>query len=96
MRRQFNLHHILAVVSLLVVAQSAEGQIASPPGPNSDPVYQQLRNIGLGSETVTLRDFELKRDAAVDFIYTIAKGKGISTCTPPPPLKPNPSAYQNG
>jgi hypothetical protein len=51
-------------VSLLVVAQAAEGQIASSPAPNSDPVYQQLRNIAMGSEAVTVRDFVLKRDAA--------------------------------
>jgi hypothetical protein len=36
----------------------------APAGPNSDPVYQQLHNIGLGSESVTVKDFELKRDAA--------------------------------
>jgi Peptidase family M1 domain len=64
LRRKFDLHHVLAVVSLLVVAQSTEGQTAPPPGPNSDAVYQQLRKIGLGSETVTVKDFELKRDAA--------------------------------
>ena len=64
MRRQFDLHHVLAVVSLLVVAQTAEAQTAPPPGPNSDTTYQQLRNISLGSEAVTVKDFDLKRDAA--------------------------------
>lgn len=39
-------------------------QNSGVPGPNSDPTYQQLRGIGLGSESVTLNDFHLKRDAA--------------------------------
>lgn len=34
------------------------------PAPNSDPTYQQLRNIGLSGEAVTVTNFELKRDAA--------------------------------
>jgi hypothetical protein len=33
-------------------------------GANSDPVYQQLRNIGLGGEAVSVTNFELKHDAA--------------------------------
>jgi hypothetical protein len=32
--------------------------------PNSDPTYQQLRNIGLSGEAVSVKDFTLKRDAA--------------------------------
>ena len=32
--------------------------------PNSDATYQQLRNISLGTEAVSLSDFTLKRDAA--------------------------------
>jgi len=36
----------------------------SPPsGPNSDPTYQQLRNLTLGGEAVSVSNFELKRDA---------------------------------
>jgi hypothetical protein len=52
----------LAVVSLLALASLA--QTPSAVGPNSDPVYQQLRNIGLGSEAVSVNNFELVRDAA--------------------------------
>ena len=33
-------------------------------GPNSDLAYQQLRNLTLGSEAVSVSNFELKRDAA--------------------------------
>jgi len=32
-------------------------------GPNSDPTYQQLRNLALGVEVVGVNNFELKRDA---------------------------------
>lgn len=50
------------LVSLVALASSAQ----TPPavGPNSDPVYQQLRNIGLGSDAVSVNNFELKRDGA--------------------------------
>jgi len=70
LRRQFNLHHVLAVASLLAVAQTAEAQTAPPPGPNSDTTYQQLRNISLGSEAVTVKDFDLKRDAATFHLHS--------------------------
>jgi hypothetical protein len=33
------------------------------PGPNSDPTYQQLRNLTLGGEAVSVSNFALKRDA---------------------------------
>ncbi|MGB9074279.1 MAG: M1 family aminopeptidase [Terriglobales bacterium] len=33
-------------------------------GPNSDPTYQQLRNITLGGEAVAVNNFALKREAA--------------------------------
>jgi Peptidase family M1 domain len=36
----------------------------SVPGPNSDPVYQQLRNLGLSGDAVSVSDLTLKRDAA--------------------------------
>jgi hypothetical protein len=37
---------------------------AAPSGPNSDPTYQQLRNITLGSESISVEAVDLKRDAA--------------------------------
>ena len=58
----FNLVTAVAVVcSLSGLLQS---QTQSAMGPNSDPVYQQLRNVGLGNEAVTVSSFDLKRDAA--------------------------------
>jgi hypothetical protein len=53
----------IAVVSLIVSSCLTEAQSAAAPGPNSDPVYQQLRNVSLGSEAVTVKNLELKRDA---------------------------------
>ncbi|MDX6456259.1 MAG: hypothetical protein QOD48_2366, partial [Gaiellaceae bacterium] len=32
-------------------------------GPNSDPTYQALRNLTLGSEAATVNNLDLKRDA---------------------------------
>jgi len=50
----------LVIVSFLALASPAE----TPAGANSDPIYQQLRNIGLGGEAVAVNNFELVRDAA--------------------------------
>lgn len=62
MRKISNLISVVAVVCLLTTAALTQ----TPPavGANADPVYQQLRNIGLGSEAVTVSNFELKRDGA--------------------------------
>jgi hypothetical protein len=56
----------LVVVSFLALASPAE----TPAEANSDPVYQQLRNIGLGSESVSVSNFELKRDAATFHLHS--------------------------
>jgi hypothetical protein len=45
-------------ISLVISASVADQS------PNADASYQQLRNIGLGGETVTVSDVTLKRDAA--------------------------------
>ncbi|HMD18469.1 MAG TPA: M1 family aminopeptidase [Terriglobales bacterium] len=42
----------------------------SPSGPNSDPTYQQLRNLTLGGEAVSVTDFELKRDAGTFHLHS--------------------------
>ncbi len=42
--------------------RSCQAQNA-PPGPNSDPTYQALRNLTLGGEAFGVSNFELKRDA---------------------------------
>jgi len=49
---------------LLILASSFSLAADAPaPGPNSDPTYQQLRNLGLGGEAVSVTNFTLKRDA---------------------------------
>ena len=45
---------------------------ATSAGPNSDPVYQQLRTVGLSGETAEVRNFTLQRDAAT---FTFISGK---------------------
>jgi len=63
LREKFSLFLAIVVV-YLSAAFTAQAQAPSAPGANSDPTYQQLRNIGLSSEAVTMSNFALKRDAA--------------------------------
>jgi len=55
---------VVVIFSLagLLIASAACAQ-SSATGPNSDPTYQALRNLTLGSETVSVTNFDLKRDA---------------------------------
>jgi Peptidase family M1 domain len=52
----------LGIVVCLGAVLSTSAQ--NPSGPNSDPIYQQLRNVSLGGEAVTVNNLEIKRDAA--------------------------------
>ncbi|PYV60648.1 MAG: hypothetical protein DMG98_01345 [Acidobacteria bacterium] len=70
MREKSNVLLSLAVVSLFAASSTGYGQTAPAAGPNSDPVYQQLRNIGLGGESVTVSNFDLKRDAATFHLHS--------------------------
>lgn len=58
--RGFAAFALLAFTSQVAAGQSA----AQASGPNSDPTYQQLRNITLGTESVSVEAVDLKRDAA--------------------------------
>ncbi len=40
------------------------------PAPNSDPTYQQLRNLTLSGEAVSVTNFELKRDAGTFHLHS--------------------------
>ena len=55
---------VLAIVSLAFGVSAVTAQTAAPAGPNSDPSYQELRNIKLSGEAVTVQNFVLRRDAA--------------------------------
>ncbi|MFZ0287131.1 MAG: hypothetical protein WAL32_18030, partial [Terriglobales bacterium] len=62
------LHFFLS--ALLLSMNGVWAQSVTPQAPNSDPAYQQLRNIGLGSEAVSVKDFTLKRDAATFHLHS--------------------------
>jgi len=53
----------LVLLSVLLSAGPASGQTARLP--NTNPLYQQLRRLLPGGETVQVSEFTLKRDAAV-------------------------------
>src|SRR3954467_14215540 len=57
------IYRISVTAVMFFLAASASQSQNSSPG-NSDPVYQQLRNIGLAGEAITVKDLDLKRDAA--------------------------------
>src|SRR5215469_3769234 len=57
----------LVIVSLTLTSFAAE---TLTPGPNSDPTYQQLRNITLGGEAVAVIGLDLRRDAATFHLRT--------------------------
>ena len=51
------------LAAFLILEIPAHAQNAAP-GPNSDPTYQALRNAALGGESVTVSNFQLRREAA--------------------------------
>ena len=55
----------LGILSVFVYLFSCSQQSAAQPapGPNSDPTYQQLRNITLSGEAIGVSNLTLKRDA---------------------------------
>ena len=60
---------ILLAVAIVLSSLVAYAQ-APAPGPNSDPTYQALRNVTLGSEAVTVSNFDLKRDAGTFHLHS--------------------------
>jgi hypothetical protein len=68
----------LILGALLFGVPLATGQNPAPAGPNSDPVYQQLRNIAITGDAYTVENVELKRDAAT---FTLRSG---TICFVPP------------
>ncbi len=56
--------YLAIIASILVAICLPLFAVETPPaGPNTDPTYQQLRNLTLGPESVTVNNFDLKRDA---------------------------------
>ncbi len=54
---------LFSLLALILAGNAASAQNAAAPGPNSDPTYQALRNLTLGSEAVSVSNLELKREA---------------------------------
>ena len=67
---------MLAIVSRIVFASTIlfasflPLYAADNPAPNSDPAYQQLRNLTLSGEAVSVTNFELKRDAGTFHLHS--------------------------
>ena len=57
------LSHYLAI-AFLCLAGAVSGSAQQGPAPNSDATYQQLRNLTLGSESVTVNNVTFTRDGA--------------------------------
>src|SRR6266496_2072789 len=88
---------------VLCVSTLAFSQAAIQPAVNSDPTYQQLRNIGIGTESVSVTYFDLKRDAATFHLHSgkvcflsavqgkvtgaVFAGEGSMSLTPPLPVE---------
>ena len=53
--------HVIALLLASFLPLHAAG--SSPVAPNSDPTYQQLRNLALSAEAVSVNNFVLKREA---------------------------------
>jgi Peptidase family M1 domain len=54
---------LLCLLFLQLTSKLLTAVESAAPAPNSDPVYQQLRNVSLGNEAVTVSNVDLKRDA---------------------------------
>lgn len=106
MRRPLPGYICLVVCLLFLVQLTSQCSLAvesAAPGPNSDPVYQQLRNVTISNETVSLSNVDLKRDAAtfhfhsgtICFLAPVAGkvtgavfiGEGTVDISPPIPIE---------
>jgi hypothetical protein len=58
----------LFLACLLVIGSVANSQQA--PAPNSDPTYQQLRNISFNGDAVAVNNLTLKRDAGTFHLHS--------------------------
>ena len=61
---------VCLVIAVVCLSVSGLAQTAAAPAANSDPVYQQLRSLGLGGEAVSVKNFDLKRDAATFHLHS--------------------------
>jgi hypothetical protein len=66
----FSFPRVMGLALLLIVPAGWAVENTPAPAPNSDPTYQQLRNLSLSGEAVTINDFTLKRDAATFHLHS--------------------------
>jgi hypothetical protein len=59
----------ILLITFTFISSSLFAQTAAP-GPNSDPTYQALRNLTLGSESVSVSNVELKREGATFHLHS--------------------------
>jgi Peptidase family M1 domain len=60
--RCVRLRVLVCSLTFSLVAYAIEPAVSPPP--NSDPTYQQLRNLSLGGETISVNNLDLQRDAS--------------------------------
>src|SRR5260370_3147386 len=58
----------VGMAGFVIAVVPAASQSVSPPGPNSDPTYQALRNLSLGGEAVSVSSLDLKREAGTFYL----------------------------
>ncbi len=61
---------IFFAAAILLASFSLYAADNPPAGPNSDPTYQQLRNLSLSGEAVSVSNFDLKRDAGTFHLHS--------------------------
>jgi hypothetical protein len=61
---------LLTAALLSILVSSFRAQTSPPPGPNADPIYQALRNITLGTESVSVSDVKFRRDAGTFVLHS--------------------------
>jgi hypothetical protein len=61
---------IFFAAAILLASFSLYAADNPPAGPNSDPTYQQLRNLTLSGEVVSVSNFALKRDAGTFHLHS--------------------------
>ncbi|HKM48895.1 MAG TPA: M1 family aminopeptidase [Terriglobales bacterium] len=61
---------IVFAAVILLASVSLYAADNPPAAPNSDPTYQQLRNLALGGEAVSVNNFDLKRDAGTFHLHS--------------------------
>ena len=60
----------LALFTAVLTSHAASAQNVAVPAPNSDSIYQALRNLTLGGDAVSVSNLELKREAGTFHLHS--------------------------